>query len=377
MAANNFSSQWFFENDPALAQTSKDGLTQMMQYLWSLRNQTANLNQTITNQNTNLTKQITVLSGQVANMANNSNNSAKPAVLFGSHASRLATSATTYSGYFFIETDRNNALYWSTGSQWILVEATSSGSFENRYGDLGPFDGGFSWYENSRNNVSGTAPLPFYQWTGSAWNLISGQWYRNQNAVPTLSGTFGANNSNDAGALVNVIDFAGQLQWQNNNTFTWGPADAQFHGMGPFFAEVDPSPATAWHLYDGANNVTYLQANGNVGTVPQLLPLSGANASGSTFTAAGNVNSNINAPNTPAFSGGAANGSFTGTFAGNSNNFTTNNAVVGVGEVVLTGPNPVGVSGNIAGNFSGATVTGNISNNGTPQSIVRRAWFRR
>jgi hypothetical protein len=373
-----------------------------MQYLWSLRDQTANLNQTITNTNQNLTQQITTLSGQVANAANNNNSTPKPAVIFGSHALRLATSATTYSGYFFIETDRNNALYWSTGSQWILVEATSSGSFENRYLDLGPFDGGFNWYENSRNNVNANVPLPYYQWSGSAWNLISGQWYRNQNAVATLSGTFGANSSNDVGALVNVTDFAGQLQWQNNNTFTWGPEDSRMHGMGPIFAEVDPNPTTGWALYDGSNNVSYLQANGNTGTV-NLPDLSGANASGNTFTAAGNVNGNINAPVAPVFTGNAAAGTistptFTGalgatsapTFTGNSNTFSTANftALLG-GNAALVSPTSITPSGAVSpatftptGNvstptFTGNNVTGSVSNNGTPQNIVRRAWFRK
>lgn len=389
MASNNVNPQWYFGSDSALSQQSRDGLTQMMQYVWSLRNQQANLNQTIQNFNNNVTDKITAVAALVGNISNNTNSSGTPTVIFGSHAQRLtgAYLPSLFPGWFYIETDRSFALYYSNGAQWILIEATGAGSFENRYTGLGAQDIGFGWYETSRNNVTATAPLPYYRWTGASWSFISGAFYRNQNAVATLAGTFASNNSNggnDTGAIVNVVDFAGQLQWQNNGTWGWGPEDSRMHGMGPIFAEIDPNPTIGWHLYDGSNNVNYLQANGNVGSV-NLVALSGANASGNTFLAAANVNSNINAPIAPVFTGNAASGSVSGSFSGsgsgNSGNFTSSNLLVSAGNTtVLTGPNPVSVSvtvsGSISGSLAGNNVTGSVSNNATPQSLNRRAWFR-
>lgn len=375
--ASNFSPQWFFQ-DPALSQKTRDDLQKTMEYIWTLRNQYSNLNQTVQNVNNTIDQKVTAAVTQIT--ANNSG-AGKAPVVFGTHAGKSSFSPSLYSGYLYVETDRFQACYYSNGVSWVLVEATATGSFELRYVGLNSTDAGFEWIETSRNNVNSSVPFPFYRWDGNFWNLTSGQWYRNQNAVSTLSATFGANNSNDIGAIVNVIDFAGQLQWQANNNFTWGPNDPGDHG-GMFFREVDPT-GNWWHLYDGSNNVTYLQANGNIGSV-NLPALAGANASGNTFLAGGNVNSNINGPTAPTFTGNAASGTVTGTFSGSgsgsasttTSNFATGGNNTAAAVTAVTGVS-VSVSGSISASFSGNNVTGTISNNGTPQNIIRRPWFRR
>lgn len=255
-----------------------------------------------------------------------------------------------------------------------------------------------------------------------------------------------ASNGNDVGALVNVTDYHHELQWYafngtgnangsttlsrvsgdlfaannswvgfplivannaysvasvaNNNSLTasaaitagnnlawsvrawaWGPHDDLRAGEGPIFREVDPYPLTGWQLYANNANVSYMRSDGALGVVALLPNLSGTTP-GNTFIAASNVNSNINAPVQPIFTGNAVSGAVTGTFAGNgtgtanttSANFTADAggtpAVVSVNSVAVT------VSGNITASFAGNNATGNISNNATPQSIYRRAWFR-
>ena len=351
----------------------------------------------------NVTQQVTqIISG-------NGSSSSFPPVNFGVHAARLIANAGSYNSTMWVETDRFNALYSSNGAQWALVAGAATGSFENRYTGLNAQDVGFFYIETGR----------VYRWNGSSWDYLAGCFGRNQNQLTTLAATFAANNSNngnDIGAQVNVLDYHHQLQWTsaNSGSFDWGPQDDLRAGEGPIFREVDPSPTTGWHLYDGANNVTYMLPTGNTATVATLANLSGNGAGNTAFIEAGAVNTGINAPVAPVFTGNAVTGSiaanftgnavtgsvastFTGdavtgsvaaTFTGNGITFTTDVAAAGA-ITVLTGPTTITPSGSIAANFTGnaatgsvaATFTGNnatgtISNNGVPPNIVRRAWFR-
>lgn len=383
MAANNddLNSPWYPPFEAVDHPQTTNWKRLITEYVWALRSQQSNLNQTVQNFNNNVTQQITAFTQQFANNSggNNNNATAKPPVIYGPHGNRLtaAYSPSLWPGYIYVETDRFQASYYSNSVNWILIEGTGQGSFEIRWTGLNASDSGMNWIETSRNNIASTAPFPFYQWNGSNWNFRTGEFYRNQSDLATLAGTFAANNSsngNDLGARVNVTDFAGQLQWttaNNANGWAWGPDDCRMHGMGPILAEVDPSPTTGWAIYDG-NNYTYLTANGNTGnvTLPNLI-----GAASVAFLEAGNVNSGVNAPVRPVFTGNAAAGS--AIFSGDPQNFTTGNFVT-IGAnlgTALTGPASITPSGNIT--FTGNNVTGNISNNGTPPSLVRRPWFRR
>lgn len=395
MAANNddLNSPWYPPFEAVDHPQTTNWKRLITEYVWALRSQQSNLNQTVQNFNNNVTQQITAFTQQFANNngGNNNNAAAKPPVIYGPHGNRLtsAYSPSLWPGYIYVETDRFQASYYSNSVSWILIEGTGQGSFEIRWTGLNASDSGMNWIETSRNNIASTAPFPLYQWNGSNWNFRAGEFYRNQSDLATLAGTFAANNSsngNDLGARVNVTDFAGQLQWttaNNANGWAWGPDDCRMHGMGPILAEVDPSPTTGWQLYDGSNNVTYLQSTGNTGTV-NLPNLSGGGAGNSAFLESGQVNSGIN----PAVAPILTMNSYTpqGTVPAGSN-VTTNSAnavtsVTGVIGLIVTQGNfvtTVSGGGGGGGNLNGTpvTLTGNISNNGQPASLVRRAWFRR
>jgi hypothetical protein len=358
-ANNNLNPEWQPQPDPNEAPLTWIWRKKATEYIYELRGMASNLNQTVQNVNSNLTQQITKIINAANNnaAANNNNANAKPPVIFGYSGIMWSNyPPNLWTGYFYVQTDRS-ALYYSNGSAWLALEGAGTGSFENRWANLNTHDSGLAWVETSRNNISGLPPYPYYQWDGLNWNFISGEFYRNQANLAVLAGTFASansNNGNDVGARVNVQDFAGQLQWTNANNangWAWGPDDSRMHGMGPILAEVDPSPVTGWQLYDGSNNVTYLQSTGSTGTV-NLPNLSGNNAGNAAFLEAGQVDSGINPAVVPTFAGGNQNF--------NSANFAANNN----GTSALTGPALI-------------TAAGTISNNGQPPSLVRRAWFRR
>lgn len=214
--------------------------------------------------------------------------SAQSSTVFGTHAQRLAINPRQARGVFFVETDRNQALYYSNGAAWVLITAIGYGSFESRWADLGANDSGALWIETGRNSISSIAPVPVYRWNSSSWLFEEGQFYRNQNQLATLAATFG---SADTGAPVNVTDYQHQLAW-NSSGFEWGPGDSGDAGMGPVLFEADPSPGTGWHLYNGANT-SYLQSNGNIQTI--TLPNLTGNNSNQAVLEAGGVNGNSTA----------------------------------------------------------------------------------
>lgn len=379
MAANNNNGgpAWYPEYEPSLKPRTNDWMRLFTDNVYALRGQSSNLSETIQNVNQDVTQQITKLAANFNAAANNNNANAQKPVLYGTHDARVANfSPETYAGYLYIETDRFQAAYYANGSAWVLVEGTATGAFEFRYTGLNQSDQGLTWIETSRNNVAGLPPYPTYRWSGAQWGYQSGAFYRPQNGLATLAGSFNSANSNygnDAGALVNVTDYAGQLQWQSNNTWYWGPNDDGSHGEMRV-REVDPT-GSWWQLYDGSSNVSYLQANGNLGSVnlPNLV-----SSSSVAFLELGNLSSgsSVTPAVTPTFTGNAASGTvsqptFTGDSAGSTN-------VLNTGGVTAVVPAPYTPSGTVSQpTFTGSNVTGSVSNNGQPPSIVRRAWFRR
>jgi len=357
-ANNNPGPIWYPPVEPSDQPQTTNWKRLFTEYVWQLRSQQSNLNQTVQNVNQNLTQQITKIIEAANNnaAANNNNATTKPPVIFGySGIMWLNYPPNLWTGYLFVQTDRN-AVYYSNGSAWLALEGTGTGSFENRWANLNSFDAGLYWIETSRNNFNGSTPYPTYEWNGNNWNYLSGEFYRNQSNLAQLTATFSANNSNngnDTGARVNIPDYAGQLQWANN-AWGWGPDDSRMHGMGPMLAEVDPNPTTGWALYDG-NNATYLKPDGTTGavTLPNLVAGFNNNANLAIFLAAGGNDSNINLPVRPVLA------------TIGSNNFTINP----IGTPALTGPF-LDANNNTVANANA------ISNNGTPPNLVRRPWFR-
>jgi len=129
----------------------------------------------------------------------------------GTHAVRVSDfPAAVYLDAIYVETDRNNLVYCSTGTEWIYV---------------------------------------------------SGTYDRTQTQLAALAGTLG---TSDTGLIVNVTNFAHTLRWTGTG-WEWGPGDDHLAGMGPFFGEVDPVGA-GWALYDGSS-VIYLKSDGTTGTI--------------------------------------------------------------------------------------------------------------
>ncbi len=385
-ANNNLNPQWFPDeiadaNDPRI----KIWRRKFSEYVWELRDQQANLSQTVQNFSNNVNQTIQQSITAIINGGNNNNGLISPPVIYGAHVLRLTISPASKPGYIFIETDRFESAFFSNGLQWVAFAGVGAGSFENRWTGLNAYDVGLTWIETSRNNANGLPPYPTYRWDGANWNFLNGEFYRTQANLTTLANSFApanAANGNDIGARVNVTDFAGQLQWanaNNNNGWNWGPDDCRMHGMGPILAEVDPSPTTGWAVYDG-NNYTYLKSDGTTGnvTLPNLV-----SANNVAFLQAGNVNSNINPAVAPAFTGNAAAGSINAqSFTGDARTWDVVSVVSTAGtQSVLKDDlnnNPYTPTGNISqANFTGNNVTGTVSNNGVPPNITRRPWFRK
>jgi hypothetical protein len=172
MASRN---PWYPADEPSWQPRTRDWAKQTTEYVWTLRDQQANLAQTFQNFNNNLAEQVTMI-------INGGNNNGipiivtKPPVVFGSHALRLtsAYSPPSWNGYIFVETDRFQAAYYSNGTQWVLVEGVGYGAFESRYANLNSFDTGMDWIETSHNNINSTSPYLVYRWDGNNWGTVSG-----------------------------------------------------------------------------------------------------------------------------------------------------------------------------------------------------------
>ncbi len=376
-ANNNLNPEWNPTKDPAESAGVWQWRKLVHQYLYELRGGQANLADSFNNFNSNISQTVNQKVNEFFN--NNTGNLVQPPVQYGTHAARLLILPAAVPGYLFVETDRFEAEYFSDGLNWIAISGTGVGSFETRWTGLSTYDSGLNWIETSRNNANGLPPYPNYRWDGNNWNFLSGEFYRTQANLTTLANTFAPANSangNDIGARVNVTDFHHQLQWQGNNGWTWGPDDDLRAGEGPILREVDPSPTTGWQLYAGNNNVTYLKSDGTLGNV-NLPDLSGAN---SYFLRAGAASAGPAAAVVPLFVGNAVTGAVAApTFTGDAQNFNTANFTANAtGAAALVSPTSITPTGNInAPAFTGNNATGTISNNGTPPSLTRRAWFRR
>ena len=229
--------------------------------------------------------------------------SAAATTIVNIHSVRINTQAGTHAGWFFVETDRNNALYVSNGSVWVLV-----------------------------------------------WGIVT----LLQSQVAAFAATLTAN---DAGFLIFVSDYVHTLLW-SGTALGWAPQDDHRAGEGPVMREVDPSPTTGWHLYDGNNNVYYLQNNGNVAgpiTLPNLCGNNGTSA----YAKLGTPNSNINAPTAP-----------TATVSGNA---TVGNNTTGITLPADTGNNATGITlpFDTGGNTTGVTIgPNNAQTGGTAAGIT-------
>jgi len=380
-ANNNLNPEWQPPEDPGDQNPrTRDWKRLTTQYVYELRAQQANLNSAVQNVTNNLNQTINQSVFEIINGNNNNSGLLNPPVIFGPHVQKLTLNPANSNGYIFVETDRFEAQYYSDGLQWIAIGGTGTGSFESRWAGLNSADSGLQWIETSRSNNNGLPPYPLYRWDGNNWNFLRGEFYRNQADLTTLANTFNSansNNGNDVGAIVNVIDFAGQLQWTSGNAWSYGPEDCRMHGMGPILSEVDPDPLTGWQLYAGNNNVTYLKKDGTTGNVNLPNLVSAANTA---FLQAGNVSSGntVSPAVAPVFTGNAASGNVSATFTGTANNFTTDKFTINpIGNDALISPTSITPSGNVAATFAGNNVTGTISNNGVPPNITRRPWFRR
>lgn len=250
--------------------------------------------------------------------------------------------------------------------------------------------------------------VPYRAWGNIGFTGGSEPMSGNQAALPVLTG-------NDTSFQYYVTDYAHLLQWGGNN-WGWAPGDAG-SGMMQLF-EVDPSPTTGWHLYDGNNNVSYLKSDGTLGTValPDLItgnnnaaypkagspnsgpnnaiaPTFNGNFSGNNVTPTGNVSATFtgNAMGTHAHEAPVGDGGttiyVTGSFGAGSSR-TASTSVTGVSgggsfTTRLTSANSAGTpTGNVSATFTGnpmsisGNISGNISADGEPRNIVRRPWFR-
>ena len=310
-----------------------EAFKQAFDYLYSLSSQTDALNarpvpltieQIRTALQLNGTNPLNVqgLSGQLT--------SAQPNVKFGTHAARLAIKASAASGVLWAETDRQNALYYSNGTAWILAIALGFGTYEARWSDLGMNDAG-AWYaETSRSAIASVQPVPLYRWNGTAWAYQGGVWARTQSALAALLATFGAGGSIDIGALAQITDYAHILQAYKPGAYAWrrGPGDSEHSDTFQWYGAAPTD--TGWHACDGST-VNYLKYDGTLGS--RTLP----NVSTAAYPKAGNNYA-------PAFVAAAP-----PIFTGAANGFTSINTLTAAGNnTVLTGPTSITPAGNIS-----------------------------
>lgn len=219
-----------------------------------------------------------------------------------------------------------------------------------------------------------TDRLSLYVSNGSAWSLIRGRFNQNQSQIAALG-----LGSGDNGMLLYVSDFAHLLSW-NGTGFNY--ADGDVPGRIEGFL-VDPA-GNGWALCNGANT-TYLQANGTTAniTLPDLV----SNATRSAFLLFGNnANATLNAPVAPVFAGNALGTHVHDAPIGDSGNFLTTYSLnvnggggnyTAISKVASLADTTANITAQQTNAVSAGTPAGTVSNNGTPQSITLRPWFRR
>ena len=281
--------------------------------------------------------------------------------MYGTHASRPAA-ASVAPGTLYMETDRGYMYVVElvvSVPNWIFVTGESFGTFELRWTGLTSNDRGALYCEISRSSVSSAIPLPVYQWSGLFWVPYSETIFqRAQSELGTLAGTLAAG---DTGVKVYVTDYAHTLVWSGSG-WTWAPEDDLRAGEGPIYREVDPSPSTGWHLYDGSV-VSYLRSTGALGSAT-LPDLTGTNAA---YVKAGGSNSGPTAAVAPTFSG---------TFTGTADTTGVNNMTI------LVIPAATGLPDFLTGDSHthpftpSGTIAGTVTSTGEPRRLQRRAFFR-
>lgn len=219
-----------------------------------------------------------------------------------------------------------------------------------------------------------TDRLALYLSNGAAWGLVRGRFNQNQNQIAALG-----LGSGDNGMLVYVADFAHLLSW-NGTAFNY--ADADVPGRIEGFL-VDPA-GNGWALCNGANT-TYLQANGTTANI--TLPDLTSNATRAAFLLFGNnANATLNAPVVPAFTGSALATHVHDAPIGDSGNFLTTYTLnvnggggnyTAISKIASLADTTANITAQQTNAVSAGTPAGTISNNGTPQSIQLRPWFRR
>lgn len=152
-------------------------------------------------------------------------------VMSGTHAARPATAGV---GVLYVETDRGNAVYRSTGSNWVLIAQARPMDVtlipDTKPSGLGVNDTGFL--------ISATDFFREYTWVGTGWIDVPGQESRDTiqffNIAPTVNGwqycdgsTVDESKADGSTASVTVPDLSTTLTYiAGGNTVTTGLAFA-------------------------------------------------------------------------------------------------------------------------------------------------------
>jgi hypothetical protein len=215
-------------------------------------------------------------------------------------------------------------------------------------------------YLSNLVQTGGAVPVPTWVYFGGEQSVL-------QAAIPATLGV------NDTGLSLFVSDFWHRLKW-SGAAWGWAPGENGSGFIDAFL--VDPSPLTGWALCDGSAGVTYLKANGTIGSLtlpnltgtPSYLKLGGSAAAAinpavrPTFT-----ETNLRAAN--AVTGITA---VTGAASG------TNTVASGTGATVASSTHTHAVSITDPGHVHTISKTANPNGlDGEPSNVVLRPFFRR
>lgn len=197
--------------------------------------------------------------------------------------------------------------------------------------------------------------------SAAAWVFVSGRARGVQADLPADLGT------NDKGFIYEVTDYAHVLGW-SGAAWAWGRGETGSGYVTPFL--VDPT-GSGWHLCDGTVGVSYLKADGTLGTI--TLPNLTATAAYLKFAAAV---TGITAAVPPGLTGSTASG--TAVIAGNTAVDT------GAGQIVQSGTGVTVAAHTHVHASTGLTDSGHTHAKGTlavdataePSVISMKPWFR-
>jgi hypothetical protein len=271
----------------------------------------------------------------------------KLGILYDTNANIGNYAAGRYSGFFYYKTDRK-VLYASNGTTWnymagempvtqaTLPAASTLSVLDNGLlAQITDFNHKLKWSAATLTGAvwaAGSATLTV------ANNAVIGQTVVVEGVLPAgYDGVFVLTGVTATTVTYVVANPGAYVSGGALSLWGWAPGE-EGSGKGPVLFEVDPSPATGWHLYDGTANVPYLKSDGTTGlvTLPDLVSASGKAA----YMKAGSPN------------GAVVVASATGVDSG-------------AGTVVAAG--------------AGATVATHTHTHaapGEPQNLIRRPWFR-